>query len=92
MGALQGLNKSETAQKYGEDQVKIWRRSFDIQPPALEGERTSASPRGPRAVPGKVDPASAPPDRKPEGHTIARVIPYFEQEIRPPHRSGVNAW
>ncbi|MBQ6986074.1 MAG: 2,3-bisphosphoglycerate-dependent phosphoglycerate mutase, partial [Oscillibacter sp.] len=35
-GALQGMNKSETAEKYGEDQVKIWRRSFDIMPPALE--------------------------------------------------------
>ena len=35
-GALQGLNKAETAEKYGEDQVKIWRRSFDIKPPALE--------------------------------------------------------
>lgn len=35
-GNLQGLNKSETAAKYGEDQVKIWRRSYDIAPPALE--------------------------------------------------------
>ena len=35
-GALQGLNKAETAAKYGEDQVKIWRRSFDVRPPALE--------------------------------------------------------
>ena len=35
-GALQGLNKSETAEKYGEDQVKIWRRSYDVKPPALE--------------------------------------------------------
>ena len=35
-GALQGLNKAETAAKYGEDQVKIWRRSYDIRPPALE--------------------------------------------------------
>src|SRR5512136_3474012 len=35
-GALQGLNKSETAAKYGEDQVKVWRRSYDVPPPALE--------------------------------------------------------
>ena len=34
-GALQGLNKAETAEKYGEEQVKIWRRSFDVLPPAL---------------------------------------------------------
>src|SRR5262249_11576806 len=37
-GALQGLNKAETAQMHGEDQVKIWRRSYDIQPPALTPE------------------------------------------------------
>lgn len=42
-GALQGLNKSETALKYGEDQVKIWRRSFDIAPPFLE----ETDPRNP---------------------------------------------
>mgnify|MGYP003504764811 CR=1 FL=1 len=35
-GALQGLNKAETAERYGEQQVKLWRRSYDIQPPALE--------------------------------------------------------
>ena len=37
-GALQGLNKSETAEKYGEDQVKLWRRSYDVKPPALEAD------------------------------------------------------
>src|SRR5690606_38416096 len=35
-GALQGLNKTETVEKYGEEQVKIWRRSYDVQPPSLE--------------------------------------------------------
>ena len=43
-GALQGLNKSETAKKYGEDQVKIWRRSFDVPPPPLEGKRGENEP------------------------------------------------
>ena len=43
-GALQGLNKAETAEKYGEDQVKIWRRSFDVCPPVLE-ESDARSPR-----------------------------------------------
>ena len=38
-GALQGLNKAETAEKYGEEQVKIWRRSYDIPPPALTERR-----------------------------------------------------
>ena len=42
-GALQGLNKAETAAKFGDDQVKVWRRSYDIPPPPLE-PATSASP------------------------------------------------
>ena len=44
-GALTGLNKAETAAKYGEDQVKIWRRSYDIPPPALERERQRGGAR-----------------------------------------------
>ena len=43
-GAMQGLNKAETAQKYGDEQVKIWRRSFDVRPPALP-EDDERSPR-----------------------------------------------
>jgi 2,3-bisphosphoglycerate-dependent phosphoglycerate mutase len=46
-GALQGLNKSETAEKFGEEQVKIWRRSYDITPPALE----LTDERHPRLIP-----------------------------------------
>ena len=55
-GALQGLNKSETAEKYGEDQVKIWRRSFDVKPPKLEAtdERNPAN----QAIYASVDPAA----------------------------------
>ena len=52
-GALQGLNKAETAAKFGEDQVKIWRRSYDIPPPALEPERP-ALPRQRPPLPGAV--------------------------------------
>ena len=49
-GALQGMNKAETAEKYGEDQVKIWRRSFDITPPALtEDDERSPALRKPTA-------------------------------------------
>lgn len=84
-GALQGLNKSETAQKYGENQVKIWRRSFDIQPPALE-ESDERNPRG-HAQYRKVDPRQLPLTESLKD-TIARVIPYFEQEIRPRIEAG----
>src|SRR3990167_6654942 len=57
-GALQGLNKAETAEKYGEDQVKIWRRSYDIQPPAL----APTDPRHPARDPKYkgVDPSLLP--------------------------------
>ena len=49
-GALQGLNKAETADKFGEDQVKIWRRSYDIPPPVLDARRR-ALPRPRPALP-----------------------------------------
>lgn len=84
-GALQGLNKSETAEKYGEDQVKIWRRSFDIQPPALE-ESDERNPRS-QAQYRKVDPKNLPLTESLKD-TIARVIPYFESEIRPRMEAG----
>ncbi|MBZ5513276.1 MAG: 2,3-diphosphoglycerate-dependent phosphoglycerate mutase [Acidobacteriia bacterium] len=86
-GALQGLNKAQTAEKYGEAQVKIWRRSYDIQPPALtpEDER----------FPGK-DPRYA--DMKPEElplteclkDTVARTLPYWHDTIAPAVRSGLR--
>lgn len=84
-GALQGLNKSETARKYGEDQVKIWRRSFDIKPPELKpGDRRA--PNLLRAY------QKIPPDQLPLSEslkdTIARVIPYFEEEIKPQLMAG----
>ena len=79
-GALQGLNKSDTAAKYGEDQVKIWRRSFDIQPPALEAsdERNPALQEQYRGV----DKADLPLTESLKD-TIARVVPYYESQILP---------
>ena len=79
-GALQGLNKSETAEKYGEDQVKIWRRSFDIQPPALEAddERNPALQKQYRGEDKSVLPLA-----ESLKDTIARVIPYYEEVILP---------
>lgn len=78
-GALQGLNKAETAEKYGEDQVKIWRRSFDVKPPALDpgDERNAAL----QPMYRDIDPAQLPAHESLET-TIERVIPYFEEVIK----------
>jgi 2,3-bisphosphoglycerate-dependent phosphoglycerate mutase len=84
-GALQGLNKQETVERFGEQQVKLWRRSYDIRPPAL-------SPDDPRSP--LKDPRYA--DLKPEEiplteclkDTVERVIPYWETTIAPTVRSG----
>ena len=79
-GALQGLNKKETAEKYGEHQVKLWRRSFDVRPPLLppNDERNPAFHPHYRNIPA---------DQLPLGEslkdTFYRVIPYFEQIIQP---------
>ena len=84
-GALQGLNKAETAAKYGDDQVFIWRRSFDVQPPALGAgdERSSRTdPRYAGLAPGEV------PDAESLKDTIARVLPYWHDAIVPNLRAG----
>ena len=84
-GALQGLNKSETAEKYGEEQVKIWRRSFDVQPPALEpgDERDPHVQEMFRDVPKEDLPYT-----ECLKDTIARAWPYFESEIKPQMEAG----
>lgn len=83
-GGLQGLNKAETAQKYGDDQVFIWRRSFDTPPPALEADdpRSQADDPRYRAIKGKVPLTESLKD------TIARVLPYYEAAIAPALRAG----
>lgn len=86
-GALQGLNKAETAEKYGEEQVHIWRRSYGTLPPLLDAndEGSAAQDRryahlDPRAIPGgenlKV--------------TLERVIPFWEDKIAPDLIDGKN--
>ena len=84
-GALQGLNKSETAEKYGEEQVKIWRRSFDVKPPALEesDERSATKQEMFR----DVDKALLPANESLET-TIERVIPYFNDVIKKDMQAG----
>lgn len=78
-GALQGLNKAETAAKYGEQKVKIWRRSFDVQPPALtpEDDRNPALQKMYKNVDAKDLPLT-----ESLKDTIARVIPYYEDVIK----------
>ncbi len=84
-GALQGLNKSETASKYGEEQVRIWRRSYDVRPPEL-------NPADPM-FPGN-DPlyASIPRAELPLAEclkdTVSRVLPYWEKEVLPAMGEG----
>jgi 2,3-bisphosphoglycerate-dependent phosphoglycerate mutase len=79
-GALQGLNKSQTVQKHGEAQVKIWRRSYDIAPPALE----LSDKRHPRfdARYADIDPALLPATESLKD-TLARVLPCWETRIAP---------
>jgi 2,3-bisphosphoglycerate-dependent phosphoglycerate mutase len=84
-GGLQGLNKAETAAKHGEDQVKIWRRSYDVPPPPLsELDPTHASHD--RRY------ASIPPDEIPSSEslkdTVSRFIPYWETTIAPEIKAG----
>ncbi|WP_309385934.1 2,3-diphosphoglycerate-dependent phosphoglycerate mutase [Cerasicoccus frondis] len=84
-GALQGLDKAETAAKHGEDQVKIWRRSYDIPPPPLE----ESDERHPINEP-QYD--GLPKDDKPGTEclkdTVERFLPYWEVEIKPQVAAG----
>ena len=81
-GALTGLNKAETAAKHGEEQVKIWRRSFDVPPPPLEpGSMFDLS--GDRRYRGVQVPAA-----ESLKDTIERVLPYWESAIVPQLKAG----
>lgn len=84
-GALQGLNKAETAQKYGEAQVKQWRRSFDVPPPAL----TPDDERHPRFDPRY---ANLTPEEIPATEslkiTMQRVVPYWQTSVAPLIQAG----
>ena len=84
-GALQGLNKSETAKKYGEDQVLLWRRSFDVKPPALRLDDERA-PHNQKAY-QNIDQDLLPLHESLK-ETIERVVPYFENEIKVEMKKG----
>lgn len=84
-GGLQGLNKSEMAEKFGEAQVKIWRRSYDVPPPALELD----DERHPRFDPRY---ASLTPEQLPSTEslkiTLERVLPYWHAALAPVIKAG----
>jgi 2,3-bisphosphoglycerate-dependent phosphoglycerate mutase len=82
-GGLTGLNKAETVAKVGEEQVKIWRRSFDVPPPPLEADSPYASLQQDRRYAGIEVPAT-----ESLKDTIARVLPYWEAEIAPCLKRG----
>lgn len=83
-GALTGLNKAETAAKHGEEQVKVWRRSYDVPPPPLEagGEFDLSKERRYAGV--KV------PATESLRLTLERVLPYWNESIAPDLRAGKN--
>lgn len=84
-GALQGLDKSETAAKHGEDQVKIWRRSYDIPPPPLDAGDARHPARDPRyqAITGL-------PGTESLKDTLARVLPFWQDSVAPRLLRGEN--
>ena len=84
-GALQGLNKAETAEKHGMEQVKIWRRSYDIQPPAL----TREDPRYPGHDPRYADLSETElPLTECLKDTVERFLPYYHETIAPDIAAG----
>lgn len=84
-GNLQGLNKAETAAKYGDEQVHIWRRSYDIPPPPMEVS-DERSPRNDRRYNDLTD--TEIPLTECLKDTVARFLPYWENEIAPKIKEG----
>ncbi|RST53623.1 2,3-diphosphoglycerate-dependent phosphoglycerate mutase [Variovorax sp. MHTC-1] len=84
-GALQGLNKAETAKKYGDEQVLVWRRSYNTPPPPLE-------PNDPRCERSDVRYAKLAPEQVPLTEclkdTVARVLPFWNESMAPAIRAG----
>jgi 2,3-bisphosphoglycerate-dependent phosphoglycerate mutase len=84
-GALQGLNKADMARKFGDEQVLVWRRSYDVPPPALE-------PSDPRSERGDVRYARLKPEEIPLTEclkdTVARVLPFWNESMAPAIRHG----
>ena len=81
-GGLTGLNKAETAAKHGDEQVKVWRRSFDIPPPPLESWDPSWPGNDARYKSGEMPKTESLKD------TIARALPYWQERIAPALKTG----
>jgi 2,3-bisphosphoglycerate-dependent phosphoglycerate mutase len=86
-GGLTGMNKAETAQKYGEEQVLVWRRSYDIPPPALDKSSEYYPGNDPRYT-GLTE--AELPTTECLKDTVARVVPYWENTIAPEIKAGKN--
>lgn len=86
-GALQGLNKQETADKYGDEQVHIWRRSYDVLPPLLDADDPESAAQDRRYA--NLDPRIVPGGENLKV-TLERVIPFWEDEIAPDLLAGKN--
>lgn len=86
-GALQGLNKSDTAAKFGEQQVLLWRRSYDVRPPALDksDSRYPGNDSRYRGLPEKYLPLT-----ECLKDTVTRFLPYWKETIAPAVKSGQN--
>ncbi len=84
-GALQGLNKAETAEKYGQEQVTLWRRSYDVCPPALskDDERNPENQRRYKGTPAEGHPLTESLEI-----TVKRVVPFYEKVIVPEIKEG----
>src|SRR5262249_53075020 len=86
-GALQGLNKAQTVERHGEAQVKIWRRSYDVPPPALsldDKRHPRFDPRYAGLSPGEL------PGTESLKDTLARVLPYWRTRVAPELTAGRN--
>ncbi len=84
-GALQGLNKEETAKKHGPEQVKLWRRSYDVPPPALTGD----DPRHPRNDERyRTLSPEVPPATESLADVVVRLLPYWQDVLAPQLRAG----
>lgn len=86
-GALQGLNKEEMAKKYGEDQVKLWRRSYNIRPPALNKDDDRFPGKDPKYKDLKEEQL---PLTESLEDTLKRVLPYWNERIYPELKKGKN--
>jgi 2,3-bisphosphoglycerate-dependent phosphoglycerate mutase len=86
-GRLQGLDKAETTGRFGEPQVTLWRRSYDVRPPAFDADATDALRRDPRFA--DVEPAEFPLTES-LADTVARAVPYWTDEIAPAVKAGLS--